>query len=104
MIIELVLMNVLGVIFIYFGFLIWKKEKISLIHSYHYKKVKQCYKKCYTEMIGKGILTIGIGMIFTGIIDYTTKSAGGWIIFGVTLFYGLSIIIKAQKIYNGGIF
>ena len=31
---------ILGFIFVYVGFLIWKKKKINLIHAYHYKNVK----------------------------------------------------------------
>lgn len=104
MLIELILLLILGITFIYLGYLIWKKEKISLIHSYHYTKVKEQDKKSYTKMIGKGVLMIGIGMILTGIIDYITKTAYGWFVFAFFFFLGLVINVKAQKKYNGGIF
>lgn len=104
MLIELILLPILGVVFIYLGYLIWKKEKITLIHSYHYTKVNEQDKKPYTELMGKGVLMIGIGMILTGIIDYITKTAYGWFVFAVFFIFGFAIIIKAQKKYNGGFF
>lgn len=104
MLLELIIMTVVGLLCIYLGFMIWKKEKISLIHSYHYKRVKECDKKDYTARMGKSILIIGIGMILTGFIDYITKTAYGWFFF--VSFFAISFVImfKTQKKYNGGVF
>lgn len=66
MLLELIIMSVVGLLFIYLGFMIWKKEKISLIHSYHHKKVKKCDKKDYTALMG-------IGMILTEFVDLSQK-------------------------------
>ncbi len=104
MLIELIVLPILGVVFIYLGYLIWKKEKISLIHSYHYTKVKEQDKKAYTQLMGKGVLLMGIGMILTGVIDYVTKTAYGWFVFGFFFIIGFIIITIAQKRYNGGLF
>ena len=51
------IMNIsLGSILIVCGYLIWKKQKISLIRRYHYKRVKDqdrknilCRNRCGTE-------------------------------------------------------
>lgn len=104
MLFELIFMSILGVIFIWMGFLIWKKEKITLIHSYHYTKVKEEDKKAYTQQMGKGVIIIGIGMILTGGIDYVTETAYGWIFFILCFIIGFVFIIRAQKKYNGGLF
>ncbi|SMP72745.1 DUF3784 domain-containing protein [Anoxynatronum buryatiense] len=104
MIFELILMSIVGVIFIWMGFLIWKKEKISLIHSYHYTKVKEENKKAYTEQMGKGVTIIGFGIIVTGVIGYVTKTTYDWIFFVLCFVLGFVFIIKAQKKYNGGMF
>ena len=37
--------GVLALVFIYLGCLMWKKEKITLLHSYHYDKVSPSDKK-----------------------------------------------------------
>ena len=104
MLIELIVMILVGALCIVMGLLIWKKEKISLIHSYHYKKVKEEDKPAYTTMMGQGLIAIGIGCVLTGLVNHTMQSAGGWIWFGLCFFYGFARISKAQKRYNGGFF
>jgi len=104
MLLELIIMTIVGIIFIWIGILIWKKEKISLIHSYHYKKVKEENKKAYTEQMGKGISILGFGMILTGILNYTLNTILGWIVLVISFVLGFAFIIKAQKKFNGGIF
>ena len=37
-VLYLTIMGVCGALFMYLGWLIWIKEKINLIHDYHYKK------------------------------------------------------------------
>ena len=101
---ELLLMSVIGCIFLILGWRIWKKQQITLIHSYHYKKVSESDKKDYTEQIGKGIIVIGIGMLISGILDFATNSPYVWIPFAIGFIWGFSIIILAQKKYNRGIF
>lgn len=101
---ELVLMIVLGFIFFILGWRIWKREQITLIHSYHYTKVSKTDKKAYTEKIGKGVIIIGMGIILTGIIDFVTHTAYGWVCFGIGFVWGFAIILIAQKKYNGGLF
>ena len=32
-------------LFLYLGYLLWKKEKIDIIHAYHHTKVKEKDKK-----------------------------------------------------------
>lgn len=92
----------MGMIFLIIGLLIWKKEKITLIHDYHYTKVKDKDKKAYTAMMGKGICLMGIGIIFTAIINCFSNY--GWYAFGVGFIGGFILIIIAQKRYNGGFF
>lgn len=101
---ELILMVFLGLLFLFLGWNIWKKEQITLIHSYHYKKVSEEDKKDYTEEMGKSIIFIGIGMILTGIINFITKTSYGWLIFTICFIAGFLKIFKAQKKYNNGIF
>lgn len=100
----IVLLIVVGLLFIILGLFIWKKEKINLIHSYHYQNVSKKDRKIYTEYIGKAVILIGLGILATGIINYLTERAYGWILFGLTFIAGIGIIYYAQKKYNGGMF
>ena len=36
MLIELIILLIIGIAFLVIGWLIWKKEKITLIHEYHW--------------------------------------------------------------------
>lgn len=102
--IIVIMMLLVGISCMWIGILVWKREKISLIHSYHYTRVKECDKKPYTALVGKGVFIIGVGIILTSVIEYVLKTMYGWIAFGVCLVIGLILIGKAQKKYNGGLF
>lgn len=101
---EFVLMTVLGLLFSFIGWRIWKKEQITLIHDYHYTKVSEKDKKPYTEQMGKACILMGIGMVLTGIVDLITQSLYGWVCFSIFFVWGLIQMLLAQKKYNGGLF
>lgn len=101
---ELIILLATGGLFLWLGWRIWKKEQITLIHDYHYTKVKETDKKPYTEKMGKAMLMIGIGSCLTGLIDFATGTAYGWIAFGICFSLGLILMILAQIKYNHGIF
>lgn len=101
---EFVVTIIAGVILLVLGWQIWKNEKITLIHSYHYKNVRGENKKAYTTEIGMAAIIIAIGIILTGIVDYTTQSVYGWYVFLFSFAVGVILIIHAQIKYNGGIF
>ncbi len=75
-----------------------------MIHSYHYKKVSHENKKAYTEEIGKSIFFIGIGNLLTGIVDFFTKTAYGWMFFTIFFILAFMKMFKAQRKYNDGMF
>ena len=93
-----------GLLFLILGWLIWKKEKISLIHDYHYVNVSEKDKKNYTKMMGKATCLMGIGILLTGIIDWITSSSYAWFAFGIGFGGGLVIMLITKKKYNGGLF
>lgn len=101
---ELIFLSLGGILFLYLGWEIWKKEKINLIHDYHHEKVKDIDKKAYTGQMGKAMLIIGVGILLTGIFDFITTSLIGWWFFAVSFIIGLAMVIYAQVKYNHGIF
>lgn len=101
---EFALMVLLGLLFLYLGWRIWKREEITLIISHHHQKVSEEDKKHYTEEMGKSIIFIGIGMVLTGIIDFITKTVYGWLFFSIFFILGFIKMFQAQKKYNGGMF
>ena len=100
---ELIITIITGIVLFILGWQIWKNEKITLIHSYHYKNVRDENKKAYTTEIGMAAIIIAIGIILTGIVDYTTQSVYGWFVFIFSFAVGISLVIHTQIKYNGRI-
>lgn len=100
MIAEFIILFLVGTAFVIVGWLIWKKEKITLIHNYHHDKVSEEDKGAYTALTGKGALIIGAGIIVTGLVDLITGTGWGWIVFGISFSAGLALMITAGLRYN----
>lgn len=100
MIVGFIIELVVGLICITFGLLIWKKQKVSLVHDYHYKNVKEEDLAAYCKLMGIGIIVIGIGIILTGLYFLIFENMLGLLILLLGFVVGIIIINKAQK-YNG---
>lgn len=95
---------VIGVILVGMGLLIWKKQKIELIHTYHYKNVKDI--KGYTAVMGKTIASMGGVIIISGLLALIPQLPA-WVSTAV-LYLGIggsvvALVIVQQK-FNGSIF
>ena len=95
-----IILGVIGAIFIAVGILIWKKQKISFLHDYHYGKVREEDKKRFCFLSGMGIISDGIGILVTAVIIFFTDSALSFIAFPVGFAIGLSLLIYAGRKYN----
>ena len=92
--------GVLALVFICLGYLMWKKEKITLLHSYHYDKISPSDKKVFCKISGWGVISIGIGLMATAIIIGIIDSALSFIAFAFGFVMGLSLLIYAGAKYN----
>ena len=92
-----------GLLCIILGSIIWKKQKISLVHNYHYKHVKEKDIPAYTKLVGIGLSLIGAGICVTGVLNLV-KSVFWWIPMAAGFVAGLLVMNKAQKKYNGSWF
>ena len=101
MLASFVVCMLIGILCVVLGYLIWKKQKITLIHDYHYKNVRSKDVPAYTRLIGIGLILIGIGTCLTGIINIAFQTNAGWIAFIVGFAFGIFMMNKAQKTYNG---
>lgn len=92
--------GLIGAVFCAIGYLIWKKEKISLLHEYHYDKVSPEDKKAFCTLSGRGVLAVGIGLLITAILLKTTDSVWSFMAFAAGMVSGLALLIHAGKKYN----
>ncbi len=103
-ILFLIIMGACSALFLYLGYLLWKKEKINVIHDYHYTKVKEKDKKAYTGIMGKAMIVIGIGIAVSGVAGAFTDWNKSGTPFGIAFVIGIGMMVFAQIKYNRGIF
>ncbi|TCK98048.1 uncharacterized protein DUF3784 [Natranaerovirga hydrolytica] len=99
--INFFMITLVALIFMTIGLLIWKKQKVNLIHAYHVKGVEDI--KGYCSAMGKAIFILGIFLLLNGVMDVLFlihKSIRvGILIFGMIIIFGS--IFKIQKKYSG---
>ena len=95
-----IILGVVGVVLYILGYLIWKKEKITLLHDYHYDKVSEENKKAFCTLSGVGVLVIGVGIFMTAIVIEITDSPWSFIAFAIGFVLGLGMLICAELRYN----
>ena len=95
-----ILVGLVGIVLILLGYMVWKKEKISLFHDYHYDKVSEEDKKAFCTISGIGVVLIGIGLFITSIIIGITDSMWSFIPFVIGFVAGLIMLIYSGIKYN----
>lgn len=91
-----------AILFLVLAYLVGEKKKINIIHSYHYRNVKDEDKPAYCKEFGKGLNIIGISSVLIAILEYWLKSEWIWYLYLACICYALFIFHKAQMKYNDG--
>ena len=91
---------VVGITISILGWLIWKKQKITLMHDYHVDKVSEENKAAFCKLSGIGLVLIGIGLLISAAILWLTSSPYSFICFGACFVAGLVLLITAGVKYN----
>ena len=103
MIVGVIIKEAVGLLVIVLGLVLWIKRKVSILHDYHYKNVKQEDIPAYTRLMGIGLIFVGLGIGVSGVLDLI-YSVWWWTPLVVGFVSGFTVIIIAQKKYNGSIF
>ena len=100
MILGSLILGLVGVLCTVIGWLIWKKQKMALLHDYHYKYVSEGDKKPFCGAVGKGIVAIGAGLLVTALLLPLTQSV--WCFLGIVCGFvvGFSMLFYADRKYN----
>ena len=84
---------------------------ISMIHSYHRKRVSEEDRIPYGRCVGNGMIIIGGGISVMGALTYASTATGngiyeiiGGVVVIVSLVAGVGLAFFAMKKYNKGIF
>ena len=102
MIIGVIINLAVGVALVILGLLLWNKQKVSILHDYHYKNVKNEDIPAYTRQMGIGLIVIGTGIIIAGLLNLAYSSLW-WVSLLAGFVLGLIVIYRAQKKYNGSV-
>lgn len=107
---ESIVSALVGVVCIIIG-ISNRKGNISLLHSYHRKRVSEEDRLPFGKMVGLGMIIIGIALILMGglsfmatILQESVYSFIGTVTLIVGLAVGLGISFYAMIKYNKGIF
>ena len=100
---EFIMQIIIGLVLIVIGILNIKGN-ISLIHSYHRKRVKQEDIMPFGQKMGIGNIIIGISIVIAGIFLFFNYDNISNSIVIIGLIIGSIIIIYAMFKYNKGIF
>lgn len=104
MVITLAVTLSVGVLLLWLGVLLLKKQKIGLMHEYHRRNVKPEDVGAYTRLWGIALLVLGGCTCLTGIIGWLFRTYLGWLFFAVGFILCLILGGRAQKTYNNGWF
>lgn len=95
-----VLFVLLSCVFIVLGCLIWTKQKMNLIISYHCDKVKEENKQAYCRIFGIGMIVIGIGFLLSAVCIPLLKTLFSLIPLEAGLVLGIVLIVYSIAKYN----
>ena len=96
----LIILVLVGVLLLIMGYMIWKKEKITLLHDYHYDKVSEEDKKVFCALSGKGIVVIGIGLLLSAVLVEINETMWSFIPMVIGFVIGIGMLICAGNKYN----
>ncbi len=103
MVFGVVIEFAVGAVCVILGLLLWIKQKVSILHDYHYKNVRKEDIPAYTRQMGTGLIIIGAGIILTGLLNLAYSSLW-WVPLLVGFVLGLIVLYMAQRKYNGSLF
>lgn len=98
--IPLIIVSFIGVIIVIVGIILWKKQKITIIHDYHYNKIKIEDIKPYTEAMFKATIVAGMTVILVAIVMMITTTS--YVVYLITILGTIVFTIMfymAQKKY-----
>ena len=107
---ESIVTIIIGVVLIVIGILN-TKGNVSMLHSYHRKRVKPEDILPFGKLVGLGTIIIGVSVVLMGVLSYLANALQnelcltiGYVALIVGFVVGLGINFYAMFKYNKGIF
>ncbi len=100
MILGVVIDLSVGLLCVILGLLLWRKQKNTILHDYHYRHVKKEDIPAYTRQMGIGLILLGVGVCITGVLSLLASSLW-WIPLAAGFVLGIFTMHRAQMKFNG---
>ena len=104
MLFGVLVLTAVGLLCVILGLILWRKQKITLLHTYHYQNVRKEDIPAYTRQMGIGLIVIGAGILGDAAANLTGHTAVGFVLLGAGFVAGFIVMSIAQKKYNGSWF
>ena len=101
MIVGFLIELAVGLTCVILGLLLWKKQKVSILHDYHYQHVKKEDIPAYSRQMGIGLILIGAGICLAGFANLAYRTGLSFLALGLGFAAGIFVMHRAQKKYNG---
>ena len=89
-----------GLLMTVLGWLLWRKQRISILHDYHTDKLSPEDLAAFCTLSGLGLIVTGVSLIVTAVLLALTDSPYSFLCFAVGLVAGLVMLITAGAKYN----
>ena len=99
-VIGVTVLTVVGLFSLVLGLLLWKKQKINLLHDYHRNGVTFENTKAFCTLSGIGVVIIGAGCLVSALLLAITDALWSFIPFILGFIVGLSLLVLAGRKYN----
>lgn len=96
----MLLLALTGLALLVIGWQLVARQRIRLIHSYHYAHVRQADRPAYTRWMGRGCWLMGGGCLLCGLMNYFLPTNWGWALFATGFLAGAWVMLRAQRRYN----
>jgi hypothetical protein len=101
---ENIVMLLGGLILLGLGCFICFREKINLVHPYHFKRVAEGDRKPFCRGVGCGIILAGAGITLFPLLRTALEETAAIWISGAVLAIGLAVTVITIIKYNKGLF
>ncbi len=100
MIFIIILLLAVGAIIIRYGYIVWIKEDLTVLHDYHSNKLSEENKKAFCTIMGVGLILVGAGIAIYGILLSFSPSIKVLIPMAAGFVIGLVMMVYAILKYN----
>lgn len=94
MLFQLAFTGLIGLALLRVGWLIWKRQRIDLIHEHHTHRVSAEDRPAFTAGMGRALMLIGAGCLLCGLINWLSGTWWGWAAFVTAFIAGCARMLR----------